>query len=96
MDINEIRPAVIEAAGEMERVLRENDYKGGWEDCSNSYLLARFFEEVKEVKKLNKTGFPCKFGVGADFEITDELASEVIDVMNFGMMIIDSWKKQHE
>ena len=26
-----IRPAMMRFAAEMERVLRENDYKGGWE-----------------------------------------------------------------
>lgn len=86
MDLNEIRPDVINAAIQMERVLRKNDSKPGWHKCQNSYLLIRFFEEVEEVKLLNENGFPCKMGNCGDFEITDELADAVIDVMNFGMM----------
>jgi len=33
----------------MEMVLRENDYKGGWVDCSPTWLLAKLLEEIGEL-----------------------------------------------
>ena len=35
----------------MEEALQSNDYKGGWENCSNKYLIDKLNEEVDELKK---------------------------------------------
>ena len=32
----------------MEGKLRENDHKGGWENCKESYLTNRLYEEIEE------------------------------------------------
>lgn len=36
-----IRREVLRFTDEMERVLKKNDYKGGWQDCDINYLRFR-------------------------------------------------------
>ena len=70
----------------MERILRENDDKGGWGNASWRFLLGRLDEEVSELK--------------AAFERCDrnlrELIHEAVDVANFAMMIADNANKEIE
>lgn len=42
------RKCVRDFAEEMEIVLKENDYKGGWQDCTIEYLEKRLKEEITE------------------------------------------------
>lgn len=44
-----LRPEVEAFAQLMERALRENDDKGGWDRCSNGYLQTRLHQEVEEL-----------------------------------------------
>jgi hypothetical protein len=46
------RPSVVAFARAMESKLVENDYKGGWDDCTWAYLLGKLCEEVREVVEL--------------------------------------------
>jgi hypothetical protein len=43
------RPKVAAFAELMEKALRENDYKGGWDRCKPKWLLARACEELAEL-----------------------------------------------
>lgn len=47
--MNTPRPTVALFATEMERVLRENDHKGGWKRSSFPYLLSRLCGEISEL-----------------------------------------------
>jgi len=47
--IQNCRPEVLEFARFMEMVLRENDHKGTWKNCTFDYLLEKLDEEVKEL-----------------------------------------------
>jgi hypothetical protein len=47
--MSEPREQIKWFAGEMEKVLKENDYKGGWANESFYYLLSRLKEEMKEL-----------------------------------------------
>ena len=49
-EITGIRVEVLEFALLMEKKLKENDHKGGWENCSPIYLLNKLKEEVDEVE----------------------------------------------
>ena len=49
MHWDDLRPSVQAFAVEMEQKLRENDYKGGWDDCEPSHLLGRLLNEVAEL-----------------------------------------------
>ena len=66
-------------AEEMEKVLKKNDYKGGWYDCSKEYLQHRLVEEMGEYFKLLAEG-----SLGGE-----EAQKELIDIANFCMMLWD-------
>lgn len=46
-----LRPALAWFAGKMEEVLRNNDWKGGWEALSPEEALERLAQEVAELKR---------------------------------------------
>ena len=41
-------------AEKMEKILKENDYKGGWKDSSEDYLQEKLLEEVAEYFQASK------------------------------------------
>ena len=63
----------------MEEVLRDNDFKGGWDNCSNSYLIAKLNEEVDELKA----------AIWKDLD-AQTIIKETADVANIAMMIADN------
>lgn len=75
-----MRESVVWFAGEMERELRNNDYKGGWRECEVEELFRLLNEEVGELGDVLKNG-----GHISDARIISECA----DVANFAMMIAD-------
>lgn len=72
-----LRPEVLAFAHAMERKLRANDHKGGWQNESFTYLLRRLRREVDELSVL-----PPK-------EEWNNILDEAADVGNFAMMIAD-------
>ena len=68
-----MRKAVKQFAESMEERLKENDYKGGWEDCSLAYLEARLVEELGEYYGAKAMG--------------DTAPEEMVDIANFAMMV---------
>ena len=44
-----LRPEVQRFAELMEVKLRENDHKGGWDECGNGYLKRRMRTELREL-----------------------------------------------
>lgn len=78
-EITGIREEVIKFALLMEKKLKENDSKGGWDKCEYDYLLQRIDEEIIELKH-------CIRVDGSDRKIGLECA----DVANFVMMIADN------
>lgn len=75
-----LRPEVAAFAQLMERELRVNDHKGGWQYEDPLCLLDRLREESRELK--------CAVG-GAITPDPDSVGSEAADVANFAMMIAD-------
>lgn len=43
-----LRLSVKRFAEKMELVLRDNDHKGGWGECTDWYLHSRMLQEMKE------------------------------------------------
>ena len=80
-----VRPAILKFAIEMERVLKENDHKTGWEDCDFGYLLERLREEVEEL-------YECfDYSAGSRLLTQKEfIIKECVDVANYCMMIADN------
>ena len=79
-----VREEVHDFAEAMEKVLKENDDKDGWEECSNLYLIQRLVEETSELMKYLDAG---EFG---------DMCKEAVDVANFAMMIFDNNKDHME
>jgi len=78
---NGVRPGLMKFVYIMERELRRNDHKRGWEKDSLTVLYARLQEEVAEL--FNEITY-------IDSVSTPErIAKEAADVANFAMMIAD-------
>jgi len=78
-----MRPILKWFAGEMEKKLRENDHKGGWNSCDVDWLVSRMTEELQElddVVQQYRQGFASR----------EEVRRECADVANFAMMIADN------
>ena len=65
----------------MERELRENDHKGGWQGCSDWFLFQRLLEEAGELAAVLS---------GAR---EGNAISEAADIANFAMMIADNIRR---
>jgi len=75
---SDLRPEVQEFVHAMESTLRQNDYKGGWKDCSPFFLFSKMADEVVELgRALLKE------------RSADEIRAEAVDVANYAMMIFD-------
>lgn len=72
-----MRKELVDFANQMESILKENDFKGGWDNMTVHELLERLHEEVLE------------FEVELDANRPYNAAQEIIDVANFCMMIYD-------
>ena len=66
-------------AEQMEAKLRENDHKGGWENCSLDWLVGRLYREAKELW----------IEVDRVVPEPERIIREAADVANFAMMIAD-------
>ncbi len=75
-----LRPEVVAFAQAMEQKLRENDYKGGWKECSTQELFKHLEEEVGELKTCVESIY--------DFS-KEETLGEAADVANIAMMLAD-------
>ena len=73
----DLRTEVIKFANAMENKLKENDYKGGWKNCSAKYLVNKLDEEVGELMSAICDETPHK------------ILHEAADVGNIAMMIAD-------
>lgn len=70
-----VRDSVLAFACDMERRLRANDHKGGWQDCGLFQLHDRLFDEWRELFVAIRT--------------EENIVGEAADVANFAMMIAD-------
>lgn len=95
-----LRPDVRCFAREMERVLRMNDYKGGWHDCSPEELMNKFSEEVREVVNCAKILFSIEKesdlitalgGRKMMILLRDHFRKELVDAANVCMMLADNF-----
>ena len=84
-----LRPCVVAFAWDMERKLRANDHKGGWEGDDWTALHKRMLEEAEELrsviagKHLLGSGRPWQ-------EKRAQVRGEAADVANFAMMLAEN------
>lgn len=88
------RHIVRHFAGLMEMVLRDNDWKGGWEKSKSNntihFFRDKLWEEYMELQALLKD---ISHGVPVD---ANRIAREAADVANVAMMIADNWGRTAE
>ena len=87
-----MRKELLAFAEIMERKLKENDHKGGWEDCTLGWLMRRLDEEREEVDGAASNLLSHIYASSPNEEINkaaDELIAELADVANFAMMAAD-------
>ena len=86
----ECRPQVLSFAILMEEVLRENDHKGGWEDCDLEDLSQRIWGEAFELSAAVRPFYQaiCMGDAVSDL-MQIEIGNEAADVANYAMMVAD-------
>jgi hypothetical protein len=98
IELQDCRSEVQKFAVAMERVLRENDWKGGWrgDETDDAYMFDKLFEEFAEVcvsakfRKFDK--FECMemFGYALhQAERSRDYKGELVDLANVAMMLYD-------
>lgn len=83
-----VRASVVRFGETMERKLRRNAWKGGWEDSHDFVLLAGLQGEVLELQRAitiaeHEHHYPQPLGL-------DRIIEEAADVANFAMMLLDN------
>ena len=79
-----LRESVSRFACVMEGVLRDNDHKGGWDDCEPGWLLRRMGQELAELRRAYGRRATC-----------EEVRKECADVANFAMMLAERYQGWH-
>jgi hypothetical protein len=83
------RVEILSFAFVMERKLKENDHKGGWEDSDTDWLIKRIADERNELKRaydkyLNSDELHPNIDA-----LIQRIIDEAADVANFAMMVAD-------
>jgi NTP pyrophosphatase (non-canonical NTP hydrolase) len=90
-----LRPSLQRFAELMEKTLRENDHKGGWENMSTSSIMRRIDEELGELKDARIIMEHAAFTRSTTFAARcRQVAKEAADVANFAMMLADNVTKE--
>lgn len=82
------RGEVTRFATEMETVLRENDYKDPYTDCSIEWLFERLEAEVEELR------IAIKERTNDDGDKELNVRKECVDVANFAMFIFENRREE--
>ncbi|HKY40736.1 MAG TPA: hypothetical protein VJN18_32600 [Polyangiaceae bacterium] len=87
-----LRPVVQWFAEQMERKLRENDHKGGW-DADNKYsLMNRIGQELRELRAVARKYAELHFGDTTREQLAERGVREAADVANMAMMVADHFR----
>ena len=77
-------------ADRMEQILTKNDDKGGWEDCSPSWLMGRAGDELREARRAYARFLKTSVGDSeAGNAAMKKWQDELVDIANFCMMAWD-------
>ena len=83
-----MREEVKKFAEEMEKVLHENDNKGGWKDCNITYLYNSLNTEIEGLKYLIESKLIDKIDQFNSVQnYAKNIQKELIDIANYCMMI---------
>lgn len=82
-----MRESVKRFADAMERVLKENDHKNGWENMNAYDLLGRIDDERDELFRAID-----RFYEDEKDDSATNMLDEAVDIANFCMMLYDNYK----
>ena len=88
-----IRLSVQRFAEAMEKVLRENDHKEGWDELTNDHLVERMEDELNE---LHVELFHIADYREPNLPDIAQAVREAIDLANFAMMFFDNNRDHYE
>lgn len=91
-----VRPEVAQFAIEMERVLKENDHKKGWDEMSYHQLfvaIKREFEELQREYILHANSKDSMNHDGSSPGIK-RMREEAIDIANFCMFLCHNYRPE--
>ena len=88
----DIRDQLVEFISEMEKILKENDYKGGWDSCSIKFIRDKLIEEFREVLLETRKVINEK----TDEKTVEKTQKEAIDLANMCMILYDKLKTQYK
>ncbi len=90
-----MRDSVKQFAREMEKQLKANDHKGGWDKCTFKYLFERLEEETAELSEffvLNDERNEYQI----QLDNVGQIVREAADVANFALMIAENAVRYRE
>ena len=87
------RAAVRRFGPEKERVLRKNDYKGGWKGMRHPEIIQRLHQELHELER--EIIIWQHLHRDSD-RLPEKLIAEAVDVGNFTMMILDNHSRTNK
>ncbi len=74
-----------------EKILKENDNKEGWEECSIVELYGNLHEELRELIEVLLNSSPIEDLTDEEYEeYKEQVSKECADIANFAMMIYDN------
>lgn len=82
IEVSGIRAEVLAFAIDMERRLRENEYKAGWHHLDDAWFVIKLLEELGEIANM-------LVGGNRDEYHLEDLINETADVGNIAMMLHD-------
>ncbi len=83
-----MRSSIEIFAGAMEEVLKKNDFKGGWKDCSIEYLFNGIKRNVSNLKYTFEISTLKRIDDCENIKILiKDIQKEIIDIANYCMMI---------
>ena len=89
-----IRKEVIEFANEMERVLRENDHKTGWDDMRIHRLFNRIKQEFEELQTEYIIYNSGLLNPEDQKKRIQKMRKETIDIANFCMFLCHNYPRK--
>jgi len=89
--IKNLRNEVIEFAEDMEKVLKENDHKHGWDEMSYHRLYTHIKTEFEEFQR--EYILTCHRLDGRDDAGIAKMRKEAIDIANFCMFFCHNYPK---
>lgn len=85
-----LRDCVNKASSWMETKLIKNESRGGWKDCTDSYLIEMLYEHIEKLKFSLQNGHEL-----GTYESVNKVYSDAADCQNILMMLADNFERRN-